>query len=369
MLDKTATSRAAVAVKGGRRIEMAEFPIPDIAPDAGLLRVVATGICGSDYLKYSDSKQGPRILGHEMVGTIEKIGDIARARWGVQQGDLVALEEYLPCGYCDYCRSGEMRSCLATDTRLPGAVRYGSTSIDVPPSLWGGYSRFLYMHPRSVLHRVPEGVPAHIAAMCLPIGNGFEWVTFDGQCGPGKTVVVQGPGQQGLGCVIAAHISGAETIIVSGLARDEARFDLARALGADHVIAVDQQDLAIEVARITGGRMADIVVDTSGVGPTNINPSLHLLRKRGVLLIVSQRGVAKEFDSDRLIGNQITLKGLRGHSYQAVEMALRTMARAKLPLERMSSHVLGLEDVDAAIRMVGGEGSERPIHISIAPWK
>ena len=128
MLDKAATSRAAVAVKGGRRIEIAEFPIPDIAPDAGLLRVVATGICGAISMKYSDSRQGPRILGHEIVGTIEKIGDIARARWGVRQGDLVALEEYLPCGFCDYCRSGEMRSCLATDTRLPGTVRYGSTS-------------------------------------------------------------------------------------------------------------------------------------------------------------------------------------------------------------------------------------------------
>jgi threonine dehydrogenase-like Zn-dependent dehydrogenase len=368
MLDKAATSTAAVVVSAGRS-ETAEFPIPAIPSDAGLLRVEACGICGADINKYFDTKQGPRILGHEIVGTIEKLGDSARARWGVQEGDLVALEEYLPCGHCDYCRGGEMRSCLATDTRLPDAIRYGSTSIRIPPSLWGGYSQFLYMHPRSVIHRVPEGVPARIAAMCLPIGNGFEWVYFDGQCGPGKTIVIQGPGQQGLGCVIAAKICGAETIIVSGLTHDAARFDLARALGADHVVAVDQQDLGVEVARITGGRMADIVIDTSGVGPKNVNSSLRLLRKRGALLIVSAGGSVKEFDADRLIAYQISLKGLRGHSYEAVEMALRTMARNILPLERMSTHWLGLEDIDGAIRMLAGEGSERPIHISIAPWK
>ena len=352
-----------------RKTELREIAIPDIPSDAGLLRMAVNGICSSDWNMYQDMRRGTRILGHEMVGTIEKIGDAAKYRWGVKEGDLVALEEYLPCGHCEYCRSGEIRSCLQTDQTLPGSIRFGSTSVDVAPGLWGGYSQFAYMHPRTIVHKVPEGVEPRIAAMCLPIGNGFQWMYYDGGAGPGKVVVIQGPGQQGLGGVIAAKTAGAEMIIVTGLSRDEKRFELAKALGADHTIAVDQEDLGVAVARLTGGHMADIVLDTSGLGPKNLNPSLYLLRKRGTLLFVSRAGFAEQFDAERMIVYQLTLKGLRGHSYNAVETALRLMASKRLPLHLMSTHLLGLKDVNEALFMVGGQTEERPIHISIDPWK
>jgi threonine dehydrogenase-like Zn-dependent dehydrogenase len=360
-------SRAAVAT-GSIQTELMDFPLPDVPTDAGLLRIAVTGICGSDWGMYKNAKPGPRILGHEMVGTIEKIGEAASYRWGVKVGDLVALEEYLPCGHCEYCRSGEIRSCLETDQRLPGKIRFGSTPITIQPSLWGGYSQFAYMHPRSLVHRVPAGVTPQMAAMALPIGNGFQWMYFDGGAGPGKIVVIQGPGQQGLGGVIAASTAGADAIIVSGLSHDAARFDLAKALGATHTVAVDQEDLGAAVSRITGGRMADIVLDCSGLGPKNLMPSLLLLRKRGVLLTVSRGAPVDGFDVDRMINNQLTLKGLRGHSFEAVEMALRTMASKKLPLELMSTHRFGLGEVDKALKIVGGQMEERSIHVTIDPW-
>lgn len=363
-----AISQAAVAIKP-RQTELRDFTLPEIAPDAGLLRISATGICGSDWPMYLSEKPGPRILGHEMIGTIEKLGDVARARWGVSEGDVVALEEYLPCGHCEYCRTGEYRSCLETDTRIAGSVRYGSTPLTVTPSLWGGYSQYLYMHPRTVIHRVPAGVKPHIAAMALPIGNGFQWAFLDGGAGPGKTIVVQGPGQQGLGCVIAAKTAGADTIIVSGLARDAHRFAVAKELGAQHCIAVDQEDLGAAVNRITNGRLADIVIDASGGGAAIVNPALALLRKRGVLLIAARKGAISGFDMDQVVNKQIILRGTRGHSFEAVELALKTMAGGRFPLEKMSSHVVGLKDIDLALKMVGGESQERSIHITVDPWK
>ena len=360
-------SRAAVAA-GEVKTEIMEFPLPEVAEDAGLLRIAVTGICGSDWNMYRNAKPGPRILGHEMVGHVEKIGAAAAYRWGVKEGDLVALEEYLPCGHCEYCRSGEIRSCLETDQRLPGKIRFGSTPLTVAPSLWGGYSQYVYMHPRTIVHKVPDGVPPHIAAMALPIGNGFQWMYYDGGAGPGKTVVIQGPGQQGLGGVIAAKTAGADEIIVAGLAADARRFELAKALGATHTIAVDKEELGAAVSRITGGRMADIVLDCSGLGPKNIPPSLMLLRKRGVLLCVSRGAPVENFNVDYMINNQLTLKCLRGHSYEAVEMALRLMASKRLPLELMSTHRFGLDQVDHALKLVGGQFEERSIHVSIDPW-
>jgi threonine dehydrogenase-like Zn-dependent dehydrogenase len=364
-----ATSVLAAVKVRPKETELRRFPLPEIAPDAGLLRVIATGICGSDWPMYLDRTDRPRILGHEMVGTIEKLGDIARARWGVAEGDVVALEEYLPCGHCEYCLAGEYRSCLETDKRLPGGVRYGSTPIEKTPALWGGYSQYLYLHPRSVLHRVPPGVPSHIAAMALPIGNGFQWALLDGGVGPGKTIVIQGPGQQGLGCVVASRASGADKIIVSGLACDERRLAVAKELGADHVVMVDREPLAPAVERATGGRMADIVIECSGGGTDIVNESLKLLRKRGVFLVVTRKGAIPAFDLDQVVAKQIALRGTRGHSYQAVELALGTMAGGRFPLEKMSSHIIGLADLDRGLRMLGGESEERSIHITVDPWK
>jgi threonine dehydrogenase-like Zn-dependent dehydrogenase len=352
-----------------RQTELREFAIPDVATDAGLMRVLATGVCGSDWPMYLNDKPGPRILGHEMIGTVEKLGDVARERWGVKEGDLVALEEYLPCGHCEYCRTGEYRSCLETDTRLAGSIRYGSTPIARAPALWGGYSQWLYMHPRTVIHRVPSGIPVHIAAMALPIGNGFQWTYLDGGAGPGKTVVIQGPGQQGLGNVVAAKSVGAGPIIVAGLRRDERRLAVAKELGATHTVVVDEENLTAAVTKITDGRMADIVVDASGGGPEIVNAALGLLRKRGTLLIAARKGAIAGFDLDQVIAKQISLRGTRGHSFEAVELALAAMARGTFPLEKMSSHVVGLDKVGDALNMVGGESNERSIHITVAPWQ
>src|ERR687883_178382 len=234
------------------RTELHEFPLPDIPADAALLKVEAAGVCGSDVGGYKRMGPAPRILGHENVGPIAKAGDAFKRRWGVQEGDRVAIEEYLPCGHCDLCLRGEFRHCAATDVHSnPSALRYGNTPVTTAPALWGGYAQYLYMPPGTVLHRMPEHVPAEQSAMALPLGNGVQWAVVEAQAGPGRSLVVMGPGQQGLGAVLAARAAGTDLVILTGISRDRRRLEVGLALGADVTLEADREDVRERVREIT----------------------------------------------------------------------------------------------------------------------
>ncbi len=356
------------------KTEVRDFDEPEIASDSGLLKIEVTGVCGSDwpyYQRYPKAK-GPLILGHESVGIVDKLGRDAARRFGFKEGDRVALEEYLPCGHCAYCRSGDFRLCDETDTlNLANTVRYGSTPISVDPGLWGGFATAQYLHPRAVMHRVPDHVPAKLATLALPLGNGVEWAYLQGGVQLGETVVIQGPGQQGLACVVAAKEAGAGTIIVTGLSTgsDLARLDLAKALGADHIIQVDQVDLLETVAELTNGQMADLVLDCASGGPETVTSALQLARKKGRVILGGRKfQPIPNFDSDLMITRFLTVKGMRGHSFESVEMAIDIIASGRYPLDRMCTHVFGLSEVDTALKTIGGQGVADAIHCAVDPW-
>ena len=367
----TAGFLAAVAV-ASRRTELQEFGKPAPGDATGLLRVAVTGVCGSDaaYYEQLPTSRGPLILGHETVGHVESLGSVAAVKWGVREGDLVALEEYLPCGHCDYCRSGEFRLCDATDWRL-GGLRYGATALKVAPGLWGGFSQYQHLHLNTVFHKVPPQVQPRHAALALPLSNGIEWTYLHGGAGPGQCVVIQGPGQQGLACVVAAREAGAARIIATGLSSDtdRHRLALARELGAHHTIDIESEDLLETVAAFTGGHMADLVVDCAAGGTDSVKSALQLARKRGRVILAGQkRRKVPEFDSDMIIARFLTVKGMRGHSYESVELALQLIAANRHNVTRMSSHGFALADTDLALRSLIGQGVDGAVHMTVDPW-
>jgi threonine dehydrogenase-like Zn-dependent dehydrogenase len=362
---------AAVRVGPGKT-EIREFPMPDIPADGALLRMEVAGICGTDVKLYKTPPSAePVIMGHENIGYIAKAGREFTARKGFKEGDLVFVEHYVACGKCEWCHTGQYRHCENTDWRYnPDAIRYGYTSAAKAPHLWGGFGQYVYLPWNSVLHHVPKGVTPELAGLVTPMANGVEWSLFDGGVGYNSTVLIQGPGQQGLSQTVICKQAGASLVIVTGTAKDAARLEVAKALGADYVIDVDKEEPYGRIVEITRGKGVDVVLDcTAGAGTAPVILGIEALKRRGGTMVVQgEMAQFPDFPIGRMTVKFITLKSARGHSYKACELALEQIASKRFPLEKITTHRFGLKDVDLAIKSVGGHGVPDVIHASLLPW-
>ena len=357
------------------RLELEEFPWPKLGEDDGLLRVEVSGICGADIEQFrgDHARRGvpyPVIPGHEPVGLIEEVGERAAARWGVRRGDRVVVEPIIPCGHCRYCRVGKFSMCLGAGR---GRLAYSQISTVVSPGIWGGYGRFMYLHPDSRLHRVDASVAPEIASLFNPLANGLSWAAFTPATRIGDTVVILGSGQRGLACVMAAVLSGAQCIIVSDLSSARKKLELAHELGAHYTVEADRDDVAQRVAEITRGTLADVVVDTSSNATKPITEAIDSAAKGGTVILGGLKGgqTVPDFVSDRIVRKQLTVKGVSGAANStAFEAAVKLIESGRFPLEKLHTHDFGLAYAEQAIRTLAHETpGEDPIHIGIWPWR
>jgi threonine dehydrogenase-like Zn-dependent dehydrogenase len=352
--------------------EIREFPMPDIPEDAALMKMEVAGICGTDVKLYkTPPTEAPVIMGHENIGTIARAGREFTRRKGFREGDLVFVEHYVSCGQCEWCHSGQYRHCENTNWRTnPDAIRYGYTSAEKAPHLWGGFAQYVYLPWNAVVHHVPAGVSPELAGLVTPMANGVEWSLMDGEVGYDSTVLIQGPGQQGLSQTVICRQAGAALIIVTGTAKDRARLAVAKQLGADHIINVEEEDALSRIMEITGGKGVDVALDcTSGAGTTPILLGIDALkRKAGIIVAQGEVSHFPDFPLEKFTVKFVTMKSARGHSYKACELALQQLASRRFPLDLVTTHRFGLGDVDLAIKSVGGHGVPDVIHASLMPW-
>jgi threonine dehydrogenase-like Zn-dependent dehydrogenase len=362
--------RAATLVAPGR-IEVRTYERPPVPTDGGLLRVEVCGLCGTDVEQFhggfvgSTWPAGPVVPGHEVVGVIEEVGPGAASRWGVAPGDRVAVEPNLPCGTCAWCLSGRYVSCQGWS---PAPMAYGFVPVAEPPGLWGGWSELMVLHPRTVLHRVPNGLDAGTAGLFNAFANGFRWATTLAGLRYGQSVLVLGAGQRGLACVAAARAAGAGLIVATGRASDAHRLAAARSLGADVTVDVDASDVESVVRDATGGALVDVAIDASAGATAPVLQALACVRPEGTVVLAGLKG-GRTLDGlrvDDLVLRGLRVVGARSADFEAYEQALRYLAAHPDRLAPLRTHELPLDQAPTALRTLAGEApDEHPIYVSL----
>jgi alcohol dehydrogenase len=338
-----------------------------IGDDDALLRVEACGLCGTDHEEFTGElfPGYAFVPGHESIGVLERIGKRAAARWGVREGDRVAVEVFLSCRDCDACRAGDYRRC----ERHGLADMYGFVPVDTEPGLWGGYAQYQYLAPDSMVLRVPESLDSVTATMFNPLGAGIRWAVTLPRTQPGDVVAVLGPGVRGLSACAAAKHAGASFVLVTGRGeRDGARLTAARRFGADLTVDVEHDD-PVAALRAAAGRLADVVVDVTAKAPAALGQAVRLARAGGTIVLAGTRGsdATPGFDPDLVVYKELRLLGALGVDVTAYEAAFDLLEAGRFPFAELERRVVGLDGAGTLLRDMAGEGDTPPVHGVIAP--
>jgi len=361
----TGTVRAATLVAPGE-LRVESYPYPDeLEPGAVLLRMLASGICGTDKhtfrgetQQYAGGEQArstpyPIIPGHENVGVVVETGPGGATAFDgtpLGAGDRVVPAPNRPCGRCAACARGfPYYLCRNLDN-------YGNSLTSArPPHLHGGWAELLYLLPGTPVFRVPPELPTEVAVLTelLAVTHSLDLsarLPAPAGWAPGDTVAVVGIGPLGLVHVAKAHLAGAGRVVA--VDRERSRLDLAADLGADVCVVADEEDPVAVVQGRTGGLGADVVVDASG-HPDTFATSIELVRDGGTVVEVGAFVDLGEraFNPAVLCGRNLTLVGVGGEDARAYERTLRLLAlhHERLPFARAVTHTFPLEQAAQAM--------------------
>ncbi|MCW2845780.1 MAG: hypothetical protein JWN22_3696 [Nocardioides sp.] len=350
--------QAAVSDGQGRTV-VQELALPQ---NVSRLRVESSAVCGTDVTLHGGGLKQPAILGHHVIGRVDQLTDADAAALGVAVGSRVAVEEYVGCGECAECRADRYRLCPSVDL-WTGGERVGMIPVGRGSGLHGGNAGYLELGAHHRVHPLPDHLSIELAAWTLPLANAVDWTIDTGGSGPGKHVVVIGPGYHGVACVAAAVASGAASITVLGRKSSAKRLEMARALGAVPELS-DDGDVRRVLDRVGP---VDVVVDTIG-SPQTVATALAMLGRFGILVMAGLAGVDTAIGPTAIVRNMLTVRGVRGRSPHAVRRAIELLAAGSTGLESVPTHFLSLEQVGETLRaMRAGTGPVTP-HIVVDPW-
>ncbi len=316
-------------------VRLVDLPKPNAAAGEILVKVRASGICGSDVMEWYRKPKAPLVLGHEIAAEVVEVGPGAR---GVKVGDRVFVSHHVPCGECRYCRAGHETVCDTLRT----------TNFDP-----GGFAEFVRV-PRINLEKhgvfpLPKEVSDEEAVFIEPLAcvvRGHRLIGLP----KGGTVLVIGSGIAGLLHVLVAKAGGAGPVIATDVVAF--RKEAARASGADAVLD-GREDVPARVREANDGRLADLVITCTGA-PKAIAQGLASVDRGGrVLFFAPTEPAARvDFPFNALWREEITMASSYGGAPQDIRAALDLLRRRKVRVEDLITHRLPLEQASEGFRLV-----------------
>ena len=315
-------------------IRIEERPIPSIGHGEILMRIEASGICGSDVMEWYRSKKAPLVLGHEVAGVVEEVGEGVKK---FKRGDRITAAHHVPCNTCKYCLKGQYSVC---DTLR-------MTNFDP-----GGFAEYVRLPPINVdrgTFLLGDGVSFEEGTFAEPLACVLRGQRLAG-FRPQDSVLVLGSGISGLLHIMAARALGAKKIIAADIS--QYRLDAARRMGADEALLSDK-DMPEKLKNANGGLGADMVIACTAA-PSAINAAFKCADRGGRILFFApgMPGETFLFPLYELWRDGIDIFfSYAGPPVDTVQ-ALELLRRKRLDVKQMITHRLGLAETGKGFALV-----------------
>jgi len=327
-----------VVYHNNRDIRIEDVPKPDIGSDEILLKVMASGICGTDVVEWYRLPKAPRVFGHEATGIIENVGENVTK---YKVGDRIFVSHHVPCNKCHYCQKDAHTACetLHTTNYYPG-----------------GFSQYI---------RVPK-INVETGVYTLSPNMSYETGTFieplacavRGQrladINKNDTILIIGSGMAGILHIQLSKLNGVQKIFAADINPD--RLELAEKFGADHVI-VAKDDLLKQLKKLNDGKAVDKVIVCTGAEKAALT-ALDCVDRGGTILFfaVPDPTIKIPIPITQFWRNEITIKTSYGAAPRDLEEALQILAQKRINVSDMITHRLDIREAAEGFRLVAEAG-------------
>ncbi len=312
-----------------KKLELVEMPMPQIGPNDLLVRVKACGICGSDIHGYDGStgrRVPPLVMGHEAAGIVEEKGSQVT---GFEVGDRVTFDSTVSCGRCASCAKGRINLCENRQVLGVSCQEFRRH---------GAFAEFVVV-PSNIAYQLPDEFPFEHAALIEAVSIAVHAANRT-PVKLGDTAAVVGSGMIGLLVIQAIRLAGCAKVIAIDL--EDSKLEIAKTLGADYTLNPNKCDVVAEVAKLTGGKGADVALEVVGISAT-VQSAIQCVRRGGSITLVGNLSPEVKLPLQAVVTRELSIYGSCASNGEYPE-CIELMRRGAIRVEPLITATAPLED-------------------------